>query len=138
MGLCCTPHRRVLVGLRTHLTNRDVLLLGSPRDVVSCSLLHQVHKIIVVINFGCTVIFAMAWSIALVNLDQLAFFRLKRLLKGQCVAVTGDLMVIVLGRRCVRGVVSCTPLWYIEAIQVLTNATSGLYPLSSSTVKRLG
>ena len=40
----------------------------------------------------------MAWSISLVNLDQLAFFRLRRLLKGQCVAVTGDLMVIVIGR----------------------------------------
>ena len=38
----------------------------------------------------------MAWSISLVNLDQLAFFRLKRLLKVQCVAVTGDLMVIVI------------------------------------------
>ena len=32
----------------------------------------------------------MAWSISLVNLDQLAFFRLKRLPKGQRVAVTGD------------------------------------------------
>ena len=71
----------------------------------------------------------MAWSIALVNLDQLAFFRLKRLLIGKCVAVTGDLMVIVIGRCCVCGMGSSIPLWYIEAILVLTNATSGLYPL---------
>ena len=61
----------------------------------------------------------MAWSIALVNLDQLAFFRLKRLLKGQCVAVTGVLMVIVIGRCCVRGMGSSTPFWHIEAILVL-------------------
>ena len=40
--------------------------------------------------------FAMAWSISLVNLEQLASFRLKRLPKGQYVAVTGDLMVIVI------------------------------------------
>ena len=65
----------------------------------------------------------------LVNLDQLALFRLKRLLKGQCVPVTGDLMVIVIGRCCVRGMGSSTPLWHIEVILVLTNATSGLYPL---------
>ena len=71
----------------------------------------------------------MAWSISLLNLDQLAFFRLKRLLKGQCMAVTGDLMVIVIGRCCVRGMGPSTPLWHIEAILVLTNATSGLYPL---------
>ena len=71
----------------------------------------------------------MAWSISLLNLDQLAFFRLKRLLKGQCMAVTGDLMVIVIGRCCVRGMGSSTPIWHIEAILVLTNATSGLYPL---------
>ena len=58
----------------------------------------------------------MAWSISLVNLDQLAFFRLKRLLKGQCVAVTGDLMVIVIGWCCVRGMGSSTHLWHIEAI----------------------
>ena len=45
----------------------------------------------------------MALPISLVNSDQLAFFRLKRLLKGQCVAVTGDLMVFVIGRCCVRG-----------------------------------
>ena len=44
-------------------------------------------------------------------------------------AVTGDLMVIVIGRCCVRGMGSSTPLWHIEAILVLTNATSGLYPL---------
>ena len=71
----------------------------------------------------------MAWSISLVNLDQLVFFRLKRLLKGQCVAVTGDLMVIVIGRCCVRGMGSSTPLWHIETILELTNATSELYPL---------
>ena len=73
----------------------------------------------------------MAWSISLVilNLDQLAFFRLKRLLKGKRVAVTGDLMVIVIGRCRVHGMGSNTPLWHIEAILVLTNATYGLYPL---------
>ena len=71
----------------------------------------------------------MAWSISLVNLDQLAFFRLKRFLKGQCVEVTGDLMVIVIGRCCVRGMGSSPPIWHIEAIIVLTNATSGLYVL---------
>ena len=71
----------------------------------------------------------MAWSISLVNLDQLAFFMLKRLLKGQCVAVTGDLMVIVIGRCCVRGVGSSTPLWHIESTLLLKHATSGLYPL---------
>ena len=105
----------------------DVLLLASLRDVVSCSLLHQVHKSIVVIWYAG--IFAMAWSISLVNLDQLDFFRSKCLLKGQCLAVTGDLMVIVIGRCCLRGLGSSTPLWNIEAILVLTNATSGLYPL---------
>ena len=58
----------------------------------------------------------MAWSISLVNVDPLAFSRLKRLLTGQWVAVTGDLMVIVIGRCCVRGIGSSTPLWHIEAI----------------------
>ena len=71
----------------------------------------------------------MAWSISLVNLDQLAFFRLKRLLKGKCMTVTGDLMVTVIGRCYVRGMGSSTLLWHIEAILVLTNVTSGLYPL---------
>ena len=66
----------------------------------------------------------MAWSISLVNVDQLAFFRLKRLLKGQCMAVTGDLMVIMIGRCCVRGMGYSTTMWHIEAILVLTNATS--------------
>ena len=35
MGLCGTPHRRVSVGLWTHLIDqdRDVLLLASPKDV---------------------------------------------------------------------------------------------------------
>ena len=44
-------------------------------------------------------------------------------------AVTGDLIVIVVGRRCVHEMGSRTSLWHIEAILVLTNATSGLYPL---------
>ena len=46
----------------------------------------------------------MEWSISWVKLDQSTFVRLKHLLKGQCVAVTGDLMVIVRGQCCVRGV----------------------------------
>ena len=43
----------------------------------------------------------MAWSISSVNLDQLDFFRLKQLLKWQCVAVICDMMVIAIGRCCV-------------------------------------
>ena len=53
----------------------------------------------------------MAWSISLVNLDQLGFFRLKRLVKGPCMAVAVDLMVIVTGRCCIRGMGSSTPLF---------------------------
>ena len=49
MGICCTPHRIVSVGLMTHLTDQGYTPFGIPRDVVSCSLLHQVHKLIVVI-----------------------------------------------------------------------------------------
>ena len=45
----------------------------------------------------------MAWPMSLVALDQLAFLSLKRLLKWQCVTVTGDQMVIVIRRCCVRG-----------------------------------
>ena len=71
----------------------------------------------------------MAWSISLVTLDQLPFVRLTRILKWQSVTVTGDLMVIVIGRCCLRGMGSSTPLWHIEAIILLTNATSGLSPL---------
>ena len=57
----------------------------------------------------------------------LAFFRLKRLLKGHCVAVTGDYDrtygVVYVGWGLV---LSTTTLWHIEAILVLTNAISAL------------
>ena len=80
----------------------------------------------------------MASSISLVNLDQLAFFRSKRLVNGQCVSVTVDLMVIVIGRCCVRGMGSSTPLWPIEAILVLTNATPGVYRLLHRAMSKNG
>ena len=49
---------------------------------------------------------------------------------------TDDLTVIVIGRCCVRGMGSSIPLWRIEAILVLTNATSGLYPLFNRALSK--
>ena len=74
------------------------------------SFFYQVHDIIAV--FWMCGVFAMGLinNYAIAKLGPvIVFFRLKRLLKAQCVAVAGDLIVIVVGRCCVGGKRS-TPL----------------------------
>ena len=63
---------------------------------------------------------------------------LKRLLIVQCEALTGYLMVIVIGRCCIglRGMGSSTPLRHIEATITLTNVTLGLYPLFNRALSK--